>query len=182
VSDPLAKSAQFANNPGMTLDSHDRKLLQALQVNANQTHAELGRRVHLSPSSVRRRLAVLRRNRTIRSEVALLDPKVLGEGITVLTLLSFKKENPRIHSDFERRIRGDSAVLQCLKIGGEFDFALLVSAADPSDYDKWGQRALLPDANLVRYSSFIVWSTIKHSPQPLIPLTETLGRPRKTNR
>jgi Lrp/AsnC family leucine-responsive transcriptional regulator len=115
---------------------------------------------------------MLRRNRIIRGEVALLDPKVLGDGILVLILLSFKKENPRIHNDFERRIRADSAVVQCLKVGGEIDFALLVKAADPSDYDKWGQRSLLTDANLVRYSSYIVWSTIKHSPQPLITLTE----------
>lgn len=163
----------------MAFDAQDRKLLRALQVNANQTHAELGRRVHLSPSSVRRRLGVLRRNRTIRGEVALLDPKVLGDGILVLTLLSFKKENARIHSDFERRIRTDSAVVQCLKIGGEMDFALVVSAADPSDYDRWGQRALLPDTNLVRYSSFIVWSTIKQSPQPLITLNESSARTRK---
>jgi DNA-binding Lrp family transcriptional regulator len=164
----------------MTLDALDRKLLRALQVNANQTHAELGRHVHLSPSSVRRRLAALRRNRIIRGEVALLDPKVLGDGILVLTLLSFKKENPRIHIDFERRIRADSAVVQCLKIGGEMDFALLVSAADPDDYDKWGQRALLKDANLVRYSSFIVWSTLKQSPQPLI-MTGTSVRRRSTD-
>ena len=93
-----------------------------------------------------------------------------------MILLSFKKENARIHSDFERRIRADSAVLQCLKIGGEHDFALLVSAADPADYDQWGQRALLPHANLIRYSSFIVWATIKHSPQPLIALTEAPTR------
>ena len=46
-------------------------------------------------------------------------------------------------------------------------------AADPSDYDTGGQRALLPDTNLVRYSSFIVWSTIKQNPQPLITLTES---------
>jgi Lrp/AsnC family leucine-responsive transcriptional regulator len=168
----LAKPAQFANNPAMALDAHDRKLLRALQVNANQTHTELARRVHLSPSSVRRRLAVLRRNRTIRGEVALLDPAVLSDGILVLVLLSFKKETPRIHNDFERRIRTDSAVLQCHRISGEFDFALFVRAAEPSDYDQWGRRVLLPEANLARYSSFVVWSTMKHSPQPLITLTE----------
>jgi Lrp/AsnC family transcriptional regulator, leucine-responsive regulatory protein len=166
----LAKPAQFANNRGMALDSHDRKLLRALQVNANQTHAELGRRVHLSPSSVRRRLMALRRNRTIQSEIALLDPTVLGRGIVVLILMSFKKETPRIHNDFERRIRAESAVLQCHRISGEFDFALFVSAADPSEYDQWGRRVLLTNANLDRYSSFIVLSTLKHSPQPLITL------------
>lgn len=166
----MAKTAQFANNRVMALDAHDRKLLRALQVNANQTHTELARRVHLSPSSVRRRLAVLRRNRTIRGEVALLDPAVL-DGILVLVLLTFKKDSPNLHSDFERRIRADSAVLQCYKIGGEFDFALYVRAADPDDYDTWTRGALLGEMNIGRYSSFIVWSTIKHSPQPLIALT-----------
>jgi Lrp/AsnC family transcriptional regulator, leucine-responsive regulatory protein len=168
----LAKAAQFANNRPMAIDIQDRKLLRALQVDAKQTHAQLGRRVHLSPSAVRRRLAVLRRKRTIQAEIALLDPTVLGRGIVVLTLMSFKKETPRIHNDFERRIRGDSAVLQCHRISGEFDFALFVSAADPADYDQWGRRVLLTNANLDRYSSFIVLSTLKHSPQPLIALAE----------
>jgi len=166
----LAKPAQFANNRDMALDAQDRKILRALQGNANLTHTELGRRVHLSPSSVRRRLAVLRRNRTIQSEIALLDPAVLGKGIVVLVLMSLKKETPRIHNDFERRIRADSAVLQCHRISGEFDFALFVSAADPSEYDLWGRRALLPDGNLERYSSFIIMTTLKYSPQPLIEL------------
>jgi Lrp/AsnC family transcriptional regulator, leucine-responsive regulatory protein len=166
----LAIPAQFANNRGMALDSHDRKLLRALQVDANQTHTELGRRVHLSPSSVRRRLAALRRNRAIQGEIALLDPTLLGRGIVVLILMSFKKETPRIHNDFERRIRNDAAVLQCHRITGEFDFALLIAAADPADYDAWARRVLLTNANLDRYSSFIVLSTLKHSPQPLIAL------------
>ncbi len=157
----------------MALDAHDRKLLRALQMDANQTHAELGRRVHLSTSAVRRRLAVLRRNRTIRAEVALLDPAVLGGGVMVMVLLSFAKETPRIHTDFERRIRNDPAVLQFHEVGGEIDFALFVWAADPTDYNEWGRRVLLIDPNLVRYSSFIVWSTLKHSPQPLISVGET---------
>jgi Lrp/AsnC family transcriptional regulator, leucine-responsive regulatory protein len=156
----------------MTLDAQDRRLLRALQVNTNQTHAELGRRAHMSASSVRRRLKVLRRNRTIRSEVALLDPAVLGAGITVLTLVSFKKENPRIHTDFEQRIRADPEVLQIHVLGGEIDFALLVHAPDPASYEEWGRRVLLTDVNLARYSSFIVWTTMKHNPQPLISLDE----------
>ena len=163
-------AAQFANNRLMSLDAHDRKLLRALQVNANQTHGELARRVHLSPSSVRRRLAVLRRNHTILGEVALLDPAVL-DGILVLVLLSFKKDSPTFHRDFERRMRADSAVFRCYKIGGEFDFALCVRAADPDDYDKWTRRALLGEPNIGRYSSFIVWATIKDNPEPLISLS-----------
>src|SRR5688572_10183701 len=155
----------------MALDSKDRKLLRELQIDANLTHAELGRRVHLSPSSVQRRLATLRHNRTIRGEIALLDPMVLGKGVVVLTLMSLKKETPRIHNDFERRIRNDPAVLQCHRISGEFDFALFVSAADPAEYDLWGRRVLLTNGNLERYSSFIILTTLKNSPQPLIALS-----------
>lgn len=163
----------------MVLDAQDRKLLRALQVNTNQTHAELGRRVHMSASSVRRRLKALRRSRTIRAEIALLDPAVLGAGITVLTLVSFKKENPRIHTDFEQRIRADPEVLQIHVLGGEIDFALLVHAADPASYEQWGRRVLLTDLNLGRYSSFIVWMTMKHNPQPLIALGEQPAPARK---
>ena len=67
----------------MALDSLDRKLLRALQANANQTHAELGRArslVAVFGAAASRRAEA---QRTIRSEVALLDPKVLGAGILV---------------------------------------------------------------------------------------------------
>jgi DNA-binding Lrp family transcriptional regulator len=62
-------------------------------------------------------------------------------------------------------------VLECHRIGGEIDFALMVHATDPTDYDQWGRRTLLTDSNLERYSSFVVWSTVKQVPQMLIPLT-----------
>jgi DNA-binding Lrp family transcriptional regulator len=66
-----------------------------------------------------------------------------------------------------------AAVLECYRIGGEIDFALMVRAIDPADYDKWDRRALLTDSNIERYSSFVVWSTAKHGAQPLISLTAT---------
>lgn len=168
---PLPRMTFFAEDSAMPLDSHDRKLLRALQRNVRQTHAELGHKVHLSPSSVRRRLDALRRSGAIRAEVALLDPKLLGGGISVIVMIAFRKETPRVYDEFQRRMTADAAVMQCYSISGEYDFAMLVRAATPADYEDWARKTLLADKNLARYCSFVVWSTVKQETQSLLPLT-----------
>ncbi len=155
----------------MKLDMLDRKLLRALQRNAQQTHAALGRRVHLSASSVRRRLESLRRRGVIRAEVALLDASAFPKSVSVVVMVAFARESTRVYAEFKRRMRADPAVLQCFSIAGEYDFALLVQATDVAAFEQWGQAQLLADGNIARYSSFVVWSTVKHEMQPLVPLT-----------
>lgn len=153
----------------MKLDALDRKLLRALQRDARQTHAALGRRVHLSASSVRRRLESLRRRGVIRAEVALLDSAAFPRSVSVVVMLAFARESTRIYTEFQRRMRADPAVLQCFSIAGEYDFALLVQAADAAAFEQWGHKHLLSDSNIARYSSFVVWSTVKQDVQPLLP-------------
>jgi Lrp/AsnC family transcriptional regulator, leucine-responsive regulatory protein len=155
----------------MKLDTTDR-LLRELQHDAARTHDALGAAVHLSPSSVRRRIAALQAGGVLRAQVALVDPALATPGVTVLTLVSFARESTRVYDDFQQRMRNDPQVSQCYSVAGEYDFVLLVHAADPAAYERWGQHTLLADGNIKRYDSFVVWSTVKHDPQPLVPLTD----------
>ncbi len=154
----------------MELDVTDRRLLRALQRDARQTHEQLGRAVHLSASSVRRRLTALRAAGVIRAEVALLGDQAFGKSITVIALVAFERESTRTYRDFRRRMLADAAVLQCHSISGEYDFVLTVAARDPAHYESWSQRVLLGDGNIARYDSFVVWSTVKNDPQPQVSL------------
>lgn len=164
----MAKKAKDARARAPKLDVHDRQLLLAMQISTSRTLEELSRLVALSPSSVRRRLERLRGSGAIRAEIALLDPAILEQGIRVLTMVSFAKEGASVYREFRRRVISEPRVLQCFSISGQFDFALLVAAKDPADYEQWGERVLLSNPSIGRYDSFVVWSTVKELAQPLL--------------
>ena len=58
----------------MELDRIDRRILSALQENADLPNTSLAEKVGLSPSACLRRVARLKENGVIRRIVALIDP------------------------------------------------------------------------------------------------------------
>ncbi len=145
----------------MTLDSLDRSILSALQQNSDRSHAEIGELVGLSGSAVRRRVEAMRRSGVIARTVALLGDNANSAGILVVVTVSFERETPAAYEAFRAAMRKDERVLQCYATSGQFDFVLMVAAASPQDYERWGERTLMANAALRRYDSFVVWSTVK---------------------
>ena len=66
----------------IVLDRYDLVLLDALQRDANATHAALGAVVNLSASQISRRLQRLNESGLIAGYAALLDPVAIGLGVT----------------------------------------------------------------------------------------------------
>ncbi len=155
-------SAKSSEPASLALDDFDRALLEHLQKDATLTHAQLGERVHLSASSVRRRIDQLHAQGAIERIVALVGP-ALHTGVTVIVTVSFAHETPEIYRDFRTQMRADSRVLQCYSVAGSEDFVLIVIANSPADYEQWGERELMSNVNIRRYSSQVVWSTVKFS-------------------
>jgi Lrp/AsnC family transcriptional regulator, leucine-responsive regulatory protein len=156
-----------AAKAALALDDFDRALLDHLQTDATLTHAQLGERVHLSASSVRRRIERMRAQGVIEKIVALLGT-AMQTGVTVIVTVSFAQESLEIYRDFRQQMRADSNVRQCYSVAGSEDFVLLVNANSPADYEKWGERALMSNASIRRYSSQVVWSTVKFSTALLV--------------
>jgi Lrp/AsnC family transcriptional regulator, leucine-responsive regulatory protein len=162
ISKASIAAAKSIEPSAILLDDFDRALLDHLQTDATLTHAQLGERVHLSASSVRRRIDRLRAQGAIDKIVALLGP-ALQTGVTVIVSVSFAHETPEIYRDFRAQMRADSCVLQCYSVAGSEDFVLIVIANSPADYEQWGERELMSNINIRRYSSQVVWSTVKFS-------------------
>ena len=142
------------------MDVFDRKLLDLVQRDCSLSHSELGRRVSLSASAVRRRLAAMKASGTIVAEVALISSQ--GQtGITVIVSVTFHQETVEGYDAFRTRMLADERVLQCYSVAGQFDFILVVAARDPSDYEQWGERVLMADPVVRRFDSFVAWSTTK---------------------
>ena len=69
----------MAKTRNVTLDEHDRKLLNLLQRDTTATAEILGSKIGLSASSIQRRIKRLRATGVIAREVAILNPDAVGK-------------------------------------------------------------------------------------------------------
>lgn len=143
------------------LDDFDRDILRLVQGDNQLSHAEIGARVHLSASSVRRRLKRLREHGVIEADVAIV---ALPDRTTqVVVLVTFASESVECVEAFRQRMREAPEVTQVYSVAGNVDFVLIVQTADLASYEAWGERMLMADPNIRRYDSHVVWSRVKFS-------------------
>lgn len=143
----------------MPHDEFDRDILAIVQENNLRTHADIGAAVGLSASSVRRRLARLRRTGVIEADVSIVNPD--KERVTVIVTVVFERESLDGDRAFKRRMLEAPEVSQCYSVAGGVDFVLVVHAASNADYESWGERMLMSDERIRRYDSHIAWSRVK---------------------
>ena len=141
------------------LDAFDRAILAIVQSDNQRSHASIGEAVNLSASSVRRRLAAMREHGVITADVSLTDPS--KQGLSFIVHVSFEREDPAIYDTFNAQMNADPAVSQCYYISGDFDFLLMVHAATPEAYERWGTQTLMANAAIRRYSTALVWKRSK---------------------
>lgn len=147
---------KFAKHP---LDDFDRAILALVQADNQRSHASIGEEVHLSASSVRRRLALMRKNGVIIADVSLTDPS--KQGLTFIVHISFEREDPALYEAFRIQMESDPAVSQCYYISGDFDFLIIVHAATPESYEAWGTQNLMSNTAIRRYTTSLVWKRSK---------------------
>jgi len=147
---------KFAKQP---LDDFDRAILAIVQADNQRSHASIGKEVHLSASSVRRRLALMRKNGVITADVSLTDPS--KQGLTFIAHISFEREEPDIYEAFRMQMEADPAVSQCYYTSGDFDFLIIVHTATPESYEAWGTQNLMANTAIRRYSTSLVWKRSK---------------------
>ena len=154
----------------MILDDYDHALLRLVQEDNQRTHADLGAEVNLSASSVRRRLAKLRRHGVIQKDVSIVDPGQIG--ITALVFVTFQQESLESVRAFRQRMVDAPEVSQCYSVAGGVDYVLVAHAADLGAYEAWSEAALMDDPAIRRYDTHIVWSRVKFSTSLALPASE----------
>jgi len=150
---------QIANT--RSLDTFDREILEIVQANNQQTHAAIGERIGLSPSSVRRRLKRLRDAGIIEADVSIVRPE--GAVSQIIVMVSFETESMASYDAFRARMSESPEVTQIYSVSGNVDFILVVQSPDLSSYEAWGERMLMSDPAIRRYDSHVVWSRVKFS-------------------
>ena len=144
----------MTNEPDFVFDELDRRILNALQVDASQTNHELAASVHASPPTCLRRVKRLTEAGVIMRQVALLAPDKVGAGLTAIVEITLDHQGAERMVDFEALVTLEGAVLQCYRVSPGPDFVLVVQVADMPAYHALAHRLFAGHANVRNVRSF----------------------------
>jgi Lrp/AsnC family leucine-responsive transcriptional regulator len=123
-----------------TFDPTDALLLAELQGDARLTHAELGRRVSLSPPAVADRLRRLERNGVIMGYRTDIDPKSLGYTLgAIMRIRPSARQLPKV----AELAQESPEVVECHRITGEDCFFLKLHLRDIEHLEEVVDRFLI---------------------------------------
>ena len=115
----------------MDIDRYDRQILEHLQKDGRISNQDLADRIGLSPSPCLRRVRALEEAGIVKGYRALLDAKALGYSLMALIYISMDMHTPERFDNFERQIRENPEVLECLMITGQdADYQIKVVVKD----------------------------------------------------
>jgi len=130
------------------LDDVDRRILNALQVDASQTNSELAQSVHISPPTCLRRVKHLTESGVIQRQVAIVAPEKVGARLTAVVEISLDIQAAERMNEFEALVASEEAVLQCYRVAPGPDFVLIVQVADMPAYHALAHRLFTAQANV----------------------------------
>ncbi|WET77826.1 Lrp/AsnC family transcriptional regulator [Amycolatopsis sp. QT-25] len=151
----------------MPLDEIDHLLLTLVQADAARPLHDLGDAVGLSPSAVQRRLTRLRATNVIRAEVAVLDPDVLGAGMTSVVLIALTHDDEKHHTAFRERMLAEPRVQHCYSIVGQWDYVVVLLSPDLKASRRLSRK--LFDQYVNRFETLPAFEVVKSSQSVPVP-------------
>tara|TARA_R110002020_G_scaffold50818_4_gene143864 strand:- start:4733 stop:5215 length:483 start_codon:yes stop_codon:yes gene_type:complete len=153
-------------------DAADRKLLDLLQTNARTTIEALAEAAGLSTSATHRRLQRLRDQRIILGDIAVLDPKRLGNPITLLVELELERDRPELMPALQAWIAATPSVQQAWQVTGRGDLVLVVVAGSVEEFDVLAERMMEVNRNIRKFTTSVALKTLKRGLRLPIPQTD----------
>lgn len=154
------KRAKLSGPPDRVTDV-DREILSILQEDARATIEDIAARTGLSPSSAQRRLQRLRDDKVIVGEVAIVDPKKVGLGVTLLVELELERDRPELMANLHRWIAKTPEVQEAWCITGRGDYTLVVVCGSIDDFDTLAERLVNENPNVRKFTTHVVLKTLK---------------------
>lgn len=109
-------------------DDLDGRILSFLQENARETQAEMARAVGLAPSAVLERLRKLETKGVIKGYTALLDPRIMGQGM--LAFVAVRSEESPSDNSVAKQLASLPEVLEVHHVAGEDCYLVKVRTKD----------------------------------------------------
>lgn len=140
----------------LDLDRFDQRLLELLQRDARRPVPELAEEVGLSSPACYKRIRRLRENGAIESEVAVVRPKTLGWGLSMIVLLVLEREGNRTVSALLKSLSEHPQIVECSNVTGDYDFAVRVVARDMEDYGDLAESLFADDERIRSFKTLVI--------------------------
>ena len=144
----------------MTLDRYDIGLLARLQCDAQTPLRVLAEAVNLSTASVQRRIQKLKQQGHIRAQVAVLDPELLGQTVTILVEVTAHDTHADALALLKQCFSGPE-IQQCYYVTGEADFMLVLVVPHMRHFNALSDRLFHNNANVKSFRTITVLDRVK---------------------
>lgn len=146
-----------------SLDVTDVKILRTLQSNSNLTTKELAASVNLSPSPVYERQRRLEREGYIEKYVAVVNPRLVGNNLTVFCNICLKHHGKEIGKAFMEAISKIDEIAECYNTSGDYDFMMKIYVRSMEHYQNFVLNTLGNIESIGSLHSVFVIGEIKKS-------------------
>ena len=145
------------------MDQFNLKILNIIQINNKITSETLAREVGLSSSACQRRINLMRKKKIIEKDVSILSRNKLDRKITIIVQVLSEKEGVEHDVQFKKTMFQASEVMQCYYITGDYDYVLITTFKEMSEYEKFTKKYFLNNPNIKRFNSMVVMNKVKES-------------------
>jgi DNA-binding Lrp family transcriptional regulator len=149
-----------------SIDSLDRKILDALQSDGRASNVDLSAKVHLSAPQCFRRVRALEERGVIRGYRADVQPEALGLGVMAYVSLNIDGGQFGRVREIEASIRDFPQILECHTVSGDYDYLLKVVARDLKSLSQFLTDRLMQVPGVDDVRSMICLEEVK-APAPL---------------
>lgn len=143
------------------IDAIDAQLLALLQRDALKPARVLAQALHISVSSVQRRIRELRKRGVIERVAALVEPALVGHPVTVIVDVWLEKEDVRSVNDFKRLMRETPEVIHCYNVTGDHTFVMIVSLPHMEAFAEFAARVFDANRAVAKFRSSVVMNRVK---------------------
>jgi Lrp/AsnC family transcriptional regulator len=145
------------------MDSFDRNILSLLQRDADMPIKDLAEAVNLSTTPCWKRIKKLEKEGYIRAKVALLDPVLLGLGLSVLVQVKTQRHDKVWLDTFAKTVSQFEEVMAFYRMSGEWDYMLRVVVSDIAAYDTFYKKLITSVDGLSNITSSFAMEQIKYT-------------------
>lgn len=156
----------------MKLDGFDIKIMQALQQQADISVQALSEQVGLSHTPCWRRIKRLREAGILGTNVALVNAKRVGLGVTVFVHAKLSSHDEQVLAEFEAAAIAMDEVIQCYIMSGDFDYLLRVVVPSIEQYEQTLKRRLVRLPGVQSLNSSFALRELKNNHQLPLQLVE----------
>jgi Lrp/AsnC family transcriptional regulator len=143
------------------VDDVDRRILRILQESPEISIVELGRQVALSHTPCWRRVKQLETMGAIQERAIILNPKIMGLGISVFANVRLRAHDEETLEALEQAACDRADIVECFSMSGESDYIFRIVVESIDQYEPFLKKVLLHFPGVASVNSHFALKCVK---------------------